>query len=318
MTIGYSATRNEFTEGLFAAIEKRVEGTVRWLEKNDGAEVEVLLAMGKVTREQMQEMPRLKFIQTLSDGYDAVDVKAATELGIYVSYAPGEETGNSDSVAEYAVMLLLAASHKLNGAIARMRAGDSAKTVSPSLAGKTVLVVGLGDIGAKVVARLRAFEVRLLGVDRTPGKGPMDVPTRPLEELKTALGEADAVVICLRGSEENTHLFNAEMLDSMKAGAVLVNIARGSIVEETALVTAVKRGRLLAGIDVLEKEPAAKGSEMFDLPGMFLTPHVAGMTDINLEGTARYVGTVMKEYAEGKKVKSLLNEPEEPRGMVKG
>ncbi len=318
MTIGYSATRSEFTEALFTAIEEEVKGErLVWVEDGEAAEVEVLLAMGKVSREQMVAMPKLVLIQTLSDGYDAVDVEAATELGIYVSYAPGEETGNSDSVAEYAVMLLMAASRQLNGAIAQMRHGDSAKTVSASLAGKTVLVVGLGDIGNKVVQRLRGFEVKLLGVDRTAGKGPMDVPTRPLEELKDALGEADAVVICLRGSKENTHLFDAKMLAAMRPGAVLVNIARGTIVDETALLEAVKSGRLLAGIDVLEKEPVDKGSELLGLAGMFLTPHVAGMTDITLQGTAEYVGSVVKKYKGGEKIKSVLNEPEKGRGKVK-
>ena len=246
MLIGFSGTQSEFATGLFEAVEKQLQGDqMIWVE-GSAAEVEVLLAMGPVLREHMVAMPKLCLIQTLSDGYDAVDLEAATELGIYVSYSPGDETGNSDSVAEYAVMMLIAASRRLNGAIAAMRAGDSDKKVNPALAGKTVLIAGFGDIGSKVAARLRPFEVMLRGVDRSPSNAPRDVPTRPIEELKEALGEADYVVICLRGSKENEHLFDGAMLGAMKKGAVLVNIARGSLVDGKALAQAVESGHLFA------------------------------------------------------------------------
>ena len=318
MTIGLSAKKSEFTEGLWKALEEKLKGeTLVWMDEGNAAEVEVLLAMGPVKREQMEAMKALKLIQTLSDGYDAVDVEGATELGIYVSYSPGDETGNADSVAEYAVMMMLAAGRRVGEAVAAMREGKASRKVAPSLAGKTVLIAGLGDIGTKVAARLRPFEVMLRGVDREPQYAPKDVPTRPLEELKGALGEADYVVICLRGSDSNEHLFDADMLNTMKEGAALVNIARGSIVDGKALAAAVKSGRIVAGIDVVEDEPVKPGNPLLHAPGVFLTPHLAGFTDLTMEGTAVYVAEVVRKFRNGEKITSVLNEPEKPRGVVK-
>ena len=319
MKIAMSGKKNDFVDALREGLAHALPQD-EWLEWGaDGSpEAEVLLAMGAVTREQMQASPRLVLIQTLSDGYDAVDVKAATELGVYVSYSPGEETGNAASVAEYAVMLLLAASRRLNQALTAVHAGEDLKLVNPALLGKTVLIAGLGDIGRMIVDRLRPFEVRLRGVDRSPAKAPMDVPTRPMEELKEALGEADYVVLCLRGTKENTHLFGAEMLAAMKRGATLINVARGSLVEEKALAEAVKSGQIAAaGLDVTEKEPVPANDVLLSLPQIFVTPHIAGNTDVMLEGTVRYVAEVVEQYRAGKKITSVLEEPEKPRGRVK-
>ena len=319
MKIALSSKANEFTEALRDGLQKALpkDDWVEWSE--DGhAEVEVLLAMGPVSREQMEASPSLVLVQTLSDGYDAVDVEAATELGVYVSYAPAEETGNAESVAEYAVMLLLAASRRLNEALTAVGRGEDLKLVNPTLAGKTVLIAGLGAIGSMIVDRLRPFEVRLLGVDRTPTNAPRDVPTRPLDELKDAVGAADYVVICLRGSKENTHLFGADMFAAMKRGATLVNVARGSLVDDAALAEAVRSGQIgAAGLDVTGKEPLPVGDPLLALPQVFVTPHIAGNTDLNLEGTVRYVAGIVEKYREGKKIASVLEEPKKPRGQVK-
>ncbi len=319
MKIALSGKQNDFLgalrDGLVEALPKD-----EWVEwgADGSSEAEVLLAMGAVSREQMTASPKLVLIQTLSDGYDAVDVEAATELGIYVSYSPGGETGNAASVAEYAVMLMLAASRKLNEALAALHAGKDLKLVNAALMGKTVLIAGMGDIGRMIVDRLRPFEVRLRGVDRTPAKAPMDVPTRPLEELKEALGEADYVVLCLRGSKENTHLFGAEMLGAMKKGSTLINVARGSLVDEKALAEAVKSGQIgAAGLDVMEKEPVPADDVLLGLPQVFVTPHIAGNTDVMLAGTVRYVAQVVEKYRAGKKIDSVLEEPQKPRGRVK-
>ena len=319
MKIAMSGKKNEFTDALRAGLARALprDEWVEWGEQGS-AQAEVLLAMGAVTRAQMEASPKLVLIQTLSDGYDAVDVEAATELGVYVSYSPGEETGNAESVAEYAVMLLLAASRRLNQALAAVHAGEDLKLVNPALAGKTVLIAGLGAIGRMIVDRLRPFEVRLRGVDRRPAKAPMDVPTRPVEELKEALGEADYVVLCLRGSKENTHLFGAEMFAAMKRGATLINVARGSLVDEKALAEAVKSGQIgAAGLDVMEKEPVPVGDALLGLPQVFVTPHIAGNTDVMLAGTVRYVAEVVAKYRAGEKIGSVLEEVERPRGEVK-
>ena len=319
MKIAFSGKENEFVDALRAGLAHALphDEWVEWTAAGS-PDAEVLLAMGAVTRDQMKASPRLVLIQTLSDGYDAVDVEAATALGIYVSYSPGGQTGNAASVAEYAVMLMLAASRRLNEALAAVHAGKDLKLVNPALMGKTVLIAGLGDIGTQIVDRLRPFEVRLRGVDRAPAKAPMDVPTRPIEQLKQALAEADYVVICLRGTKENKHLFGADMLAAMKPGAILINVARGSLVDEKALAEAVESGHIAAaGLDVMEEEPVPMDDALLAFPQVFVTPHIAGNTDVMLEGTVRYAAEVVEQYRKGEKIASVLEEPQNPRGKVR-
>ncbi len=284
-------------------------------EKGPSEKVDVLLAMGPVTREDMEALPDLGLIQALSDGYETIDVEAATELGIWVSYAPAEATGNGDSVAEFTVLLLLAAARRLGIALAATRDRSVKKPGNAAtLLGKTVCIVGVGHIGDKIAQRLVTFGMRVIGVDRSPLMAPRQIPTRPLEQIDEALAESDFVVICIRGSKENKHMFDAKTFKAMKPGSILVNIARGSLVDESALYDAVKSGHLGgAGLDVLEEEPVDPANPLLTLPQVFVTPHEAGLTDLTDAGTAEYVHSVLQQFGAGKKMKSFLNQPEKPR-----
>lgn len=136
----------------------------------------------------------------------------------------------------------------------------------------------------------------------------------PVERRADALGAADAVVLCVRGSQQNRHLVDAGFLKEMKKGSTLVNIARGSLVDEAALLEALRSGHLgAAGLDVQEKEPVDPANPLLTMPTVFLTPHVAGFTDYTLEGTAKYLAKVVGWVREGRRFASLLNQPEKPR-----
>lgn len=323
MNVVVTAPKNDYTDRMLRRIQHLLQGhkVISWQpgEKAPLEPVDVLLAMGPVTRETMQALPGLALIQTLSDGYETVDVEAATELGIWVAYAPADVTGNGDSVAEYAVLLLLAAARRLGTQLASIRdqsikkPGDAA-----SLLGKTVCIVGVGSIGDKIAQRLVTFGVRTIGVDRAPLTAPKQIPTRPLDRIDDALAEADFVVLCIRATAENRHMFNAKTFAAMKPGAVLVNIARGSLVDEAALYDAVKSGHLAgAGLDVLEKEPVDAANALLTLPQIFVTPHEAGLTDLTIEGTAQFVQHTLLEFGAARKLKSMLNKPVKPRRAFK-
>ena len=260
MTIAYQAPSSEFADALFAALQDQLSGEelVRWEAGTAApAGVTVLLVMGPVTRELLAELPQLQLLHVLTDGYETVDVAAATEMGVWVTYSDGDATGNADSVAEFAVLLILGASRQIMTSLASLRD----KTVdkpgnAPTLLQKTVCIVGPGSIGEKIAARLLPFGVRLTAVARTPLHAPKGIPTRPMEELKDAVKDADFVVLAVRATKDTEHLIDAGVMAAMKEGAVLVNVARGSLVDEKALYDAVKSGHLGgAGLDVLEHEP---------------------------------------------------------------
>ena len=318
MTIAYQAPKSEFADALFAALEEQLAGEelVRWeVGTAAPAGVTVLLVMGAVTRELLAGLPELQLVHVLTDGYETVDVEAATEMGIWVTYSDGDATGNADSVAEFAVLLMLGAVRQIMTSLGSLRDKSVAKPGNAAtLLQKTVCIVGPGSIGEKIATRLLPFGVRLTAVARTPLNAPKWISTRPMEELKQAVAEADFVVLAVRATKETEHMIDAGVIAAMKDGAVLVNVARGSLVDEAALYDAVKRGHLGgAGLDVLEHEPVRENEPLLELPQVFLTPHVAGQTDVMVEGTAEYVGEVIKAMKAGKQMESLLNRPKSPR-----
>ncbi len=323
MKIAFDAPSSEFTRRILEKLQQQLrnETLLLWQPGSTPPEgIEVLLALGPVTRATLQTLPSLVLVQTLSDGYEAVDLAAATEAGVWVSYAPADITGNADSVAEFAVLLLLAAARHLGVALASIRANAADRQIpAPSLMRKTVCIVGPGAIGSRIAQRLLPFGVRLTGVDRHPLHAPKEIATRPLEELKEAVAEADFVMFCVRATKENVHMIDAGVLAAMKKGAVLVNIARGTLIDEKALYEAVTSGHIGgAGLDVLEHEPTPPDDPLLTLPQILVTPHVAGITDLMIEGTVGYVVEVIGRVKSGERWGSLLNEPSEPRLRLQG
>jgi phosphoglycerate dehydrogenase-like enzyme len=322
MKIAFLHRKSSFTSELLQKFRTTLvrHEVIEWVDGSIAPtfDIDVLLAMGKVGRRLLNDQPKLALIQTASDGYEEVDIDAASELGIWVSYAPSELTGNATSVAEFAVLLLLSAARHLGEALASVR-GVAAKPLKLGLAlsGKTVCIVGLGSIGQKLVERLRAFKVKIVATDEHPENAPADVTAYPADRLQFAVADADFVAICVRASRENEDLINAAILRSMKRGAILVNIARGMLIDEPALVDAVTEGQILAaGLDVLTTEPAESKNPLLQLPQVLVTPHIAGLTDLMLSGTADYIGHVIDNVSLGKKPRSILNSPSKPRRLL--
>ena len=278
-------------------------------------DLEVVVVMGKVTRELLAGQPKLQFVQTATAGHEGIDLDAATEMGIWVAFAPSGETGNAISVAEFAVLLLLGAARRLNLALAAARnPANGPPEISPALHGKSVCIVGFGSIGKLVAERLRPFGVRLLATDSRRENFPPDVTVFPPDQLAEAVKDADYVVVCAPASKENENLLNEGVFARMKKGVIVVNVARGSLVDESALHAAVNSGQIAAaGLDVLRTEPADPHNPLFGFPQVLITPHVAGQTDLMVEGTARYISHSIEEFAAGRKPGGLLNEPPKPR-----
>jgi phosphoglycerate dehydrogenase-like enzyme len=279
--------------------------------------IDALLAIGPVDRSAM-EAGRFAFIQTVGTGYDHIDLAAAGELGIWVAHVPSAETGNAESVAELAILLMLALARQLPAAQQGLREKRWAQPVGRALLGKTACVVGLGSVGLAVAERLRAFGMKIAATRCHFEKGaPAYVHLHPESQLRQALGDADYAILCLRASARNTRLFDAAMLAAMKPGAVLINVARGSLIDENALAASIRTGHLRgAGLDVFWDEPADPGHPLFHLPQVIATPHIAGVTDVNLARTFQLVAENLQRYRKGETPLHLVTHPALLRGAA--
>jgi phosphoglycerate dehydrogenase-like enzyme len=318
MKIAFAHPETTFTTDLFNNLKGRLNNheIISWVEDEaaPASDFEAVVVMGKFTRVQMAGQTKLRLIHTVSAGYDSLDIGAAGEMGIMVSYSPSGITGNGISVAEFAVMLVLGASRHLNQMLLPLKEnGEKFPGIPAALYGKNVCIVGLGSIGRLVADRLRPFGVKISGTDDHPKHMEDDITVFHTDQLKEAVSDADFVVLCVRATSENKNLINAEVLKAMKKGAILVNIARGSLVDETALFDALKSGHIAAaGLDVMQKEPVDPQHPLLSLPQVLITPHLAGTTDITLKGMADYAVKVITDFAAGKNPEALAGDPRKP------
>lgn len=313
--ISRSAHYSTFSEQLAAKLPGH---EVRFIGAGDTPDldgVEAIFTAGGRMDRRVLEQPSVGFVQTIGTGYENVDLAAATQLGVWVAHLRASATGNAESVAEHAILLLLALARRLPLAEQSLRRGEWANPTGMALLGKTVCLVGLGDIGTALAVRLRAFGMRVVGVREHVEKGgPEGVQVFGTAQLHTALREADCVVLAARASASNENLLDEAALGAMKRGALLVNIARGSLVSPELLERAVRSGQLGGvGLDVFWREPVDPQHPLLQLPQVISTPHVAGVTDVNLAGILEWASRNLAAYARGQRPEFLLNAPEHPR-----
>ena len=258
---------------------RHVDGTDRGALFVALADADALLVRSstRVDAETLAHAPRLKVVARAGVGLDNVDVPAATSRGVMVVNAP---TSNIVSAAEHAVALLLAVARRIPAADASLRAGQWKRSAfsGVELAGKTVGVVGLGKIGQLVAQRIAAFGTDVIAYD------PYVLPARAaqlgieLVDLDELLARADAISIHLPKTPETLGLIGADQLAKTKPGVLIVNAARGGLVDEPALADAVREGQVGgAGIDVFATEPTTS-SPLFELPEVVVTPHLGAST----------------------------------------
>lgn len=226
----------------------------------------------------MDAAPLLRVIGRAGSGVDNIDVEAATERGILVMNAPGE---NTLSAAEHAVSLLLSMCRNIPEAQARMRAGEWSKKglMGVELVDKTVGVIGLGRIGQAVASRLKGFGMRVLGYDPFLPPEVADGLGIELLELEDIWPQVDFVTLHTPLTDRTRHLINAEVLAAMKPGVRIVNAARGGLVDEAAMLESLDANHLAgAALDVYEQEPLPKDSPLRSHAKVICTPHLGAST----------------------------------------
>jgi D-lactate dehydrogenase len=280
-------------------------------EKRD---YEVLLVFSncELTKEVIEAFPNLKLIATRSTGYDHIDLRAAEEKGVTVSNVPNY---GQNTVAEFTFGLILTLSRKIFNSYDRIRetgSFDFNGLQGFDLKGKTIGVVGTGKIGKHVVKMARGFEMNIIAFDAYPDEkfaGENDVKYVSFEEL---LGQSDVITFHVPELPSTFHMINMENIDLIKKGAIVINTARGSVIETEALVKALHSGILKgAGLDVLEEEVSTKDELEFlisgkpeehdlkiilsnhmliDMDNVVITPHTAFFTK---EAMARILDTTV-------------------------
>jgi D-3-phosphoglycerate dehydrogenase / 2-oxoglutarate reductase len=272
------------------------------------ADVDALLVRSatKVDAEALAVATRLKVVARAGVGLDNVDVRAATQAGVMVVNAP---TSNIVSAAELAVALMLAAARHVSPAHAALKAGEwkRSRYTGVELYEKTVGIVGLGRIGVLVAQRLSAFGMKVVAYDPYVQAGRAAQMGVRLVDLDTLLGEADFMSVHLPKTPETVGLIGAEQLHKVKPSLVLVNAARGGIVDEDALYAALKEGRIAAaGLDVFAQEPCTD-SPLFELENVVATPHLGASTDEAQEKAGIAVAKSVRLALSGELVPDAVN-----------
>lgn len=249
-------------ETLLAARAGQIEAVVT--NGHDGVPPEIMAAL-----------PRLRIISSYGVGYDAIDAVAAARRGIVVAHTP--EVLN-DEVANTAILLWLATARKLVAHDAYVRAGrwetEGAAPLTASPQNRTVGIVGLGRIGQAIADRLPVFGAEVVYFSRRQ----KDVPYRFYGDLVEMARDCDVLICITPGGPETRHLIGAEVIDALGPEGILVNVARGSVVDETAMVAALEEGRLGgAGLDVFEAEPKVPEA-LLAMENVVLQPHVGSAT----------------------------------------
>ena len=268
----------------------------------------------QVTEDILAAAPRLRVVGRAGAGVDNIDVDAASRRGIVVMNAPGE---NTISAAEHTLSMLLSMARRIPAADRSMRAGrweHGTTFMGVELYGKTLGVLGVGKVGREVASRARAFGMEVVGFDPvlTPEVASrLGVQILPLPEV---LARADFLTLHLPLTAETRHLIGREQMQRCRRGVRIINVARGGVVDEVALVEALESGQVAgAALDVFEHEPPS-GSPLLRLDSVVLTPHLGGSTREAQEKVAARIAEQIAAYLRDGTVANAVNvEGVEPR-----
>lgn len=286
-------------------------------------EADFTLVTTAITEKLLQESPKLRLVHKWGIGVDKIDLAGAERQGVPVAITAGSNAG---AVAEHTVMLILAAMRRLALADQSMREGKwiytELRPLCRKLSGKTVGILGFGNIGRNVAQRLQGFEVDIIYHDPYPALAEVEerlnARSVPFDEL---MARSDVLTLHCPGGEANHHVINRKSLARMKRGSVLVNCARGDVVDEAAMVEALESGQLLAaGLDAFEPEPLPASSKLTGMDSVVLTPHTAGSVLDNVAPVALHAFRNMQRVIRGEAIpkSDLVVSPATPRQFTVG
>ncbi len=264
------------------------------------AEVELVVTpydLGDQLGDAVRGMQRLRVVQTLTAGVDAV--RASVPEGVTLCNGRGI---HDTSTAELAFLLVLAGLRDLPRFVRAQDRREWSPAWRGAVAGKRVAVVGAGSIATALRRRLEAFEAEVTMVGRTARDG-----VRSTDELPALLPQQDVVVLLVPLTDATRNLVDAAFLAALPDGALLVNVARGAVVDTGALLAELGTGRLRAALDVFENEPLPDDSPLWDARGLILTPHVGGLSDAMWPRAYRLVREQLERFAAGEPLENVMD-----------
>lgn len=290
-------------------IRKNAVGPDELVNLAKGAEVLSVFIYTSVPRKVIENLPDLKLIVTRSVGFDHIDAGFALERGIEVCHIPDY---GSHVVAEHAFALLLGCVRNLVRADNFVKSGrifSFEPFLGTELRGKTLGVIGTGKIGAEVIAMASGFGMRILAYDIYRNNALAEKYAFEYVDLDRLLAESDFVTLHMPLTPQNHHIINEETLSKMKNGAILINTARGGLVDTAALKKALESGHLAAaGLDVIEHESDGDLGPMLSAPNLTVTPHSAFYTREALERITRTTVKIISEYKKGEIINRIPRE----------
>jgi len=263
----------------------------------------------KVTKDVIEQAAKLKVIGRAGVGLDNVDLEAATQKGVIVMNTPG---GNTISTAEHTMSMILALSRNIPQANASTKKGEwkRSKFMGVELYNKVLGVVGLGRIGSEVAKRALSFEMKVLAYDPFLSREVAESLGVEIVELKEILERSDYISVHTPLTDETKHMISTKEFALMKNGVRIVNCARGGIIDELALVNAVKDGKVAgAAMDVFEKEPLLADNELLKLDNVVTTPHLGASTEEAQVNVAIEVAEIVRDALLGKGIRNAANYP---------
>lgn len=299
-------------QNTFAGTDIHVRAVVTEAEFKKESDVDaIILRILKMPKEVINRFsPRLKMIMRWGAGYDAVDIKAARERNIDVCNTPG---ANAYAVSELAVLLMLAVGRNLLAHEEKLREGVWSRELfnktSQSLRGKIVGIVGGGNIGRQVARKVQVFGAKTFYYDAFRLSEEME---QQLElqyvEYEQLLKESDVITFHVPLMDSTAHMLNTENISLLKQNAIVINTARSGIIDDAALLEAVKNGHVLgAGLDCTEEPPISKDNPLLQYPNFIVTPHVGGVTNDIAESIMPMIVENLRLIAKQESPKYVVN-----------
>jgi D-3-phosphoglycerate dehydrogenase len=252
-----------------------------------------------------KSLPRLKVLSKYGIGLDKIDLQAATEMKIPVTFCPGV---NHTTVAELTFGLLLSICRNIVNGCNHVKSGDWKRITGYEIHGKTMGIVGLGRVGKEVAIRAKAFGMNVLGFDIQWDATFAQANQVQKATLDALLKESDVISLNTILTAETKHLINRETIAKMKKGVVILNCARGELIEVGALVEALGNGKILGyGADVLEEEPPPSNHPLFKCPNAVLTPHIGSRTYESVKRQASMAAENLIRVLNGQKALAQAN-----------